>query len=90
MTTDHTKRYTGPERRRRFDRTPRDPAGIIGRARVPPGCARHLLGVDPLQWYDVVDRNPESLTTSLDGYVWVRVDGRILHVWAAHLEIQRV
>ena len=50
-------RHKSPERRR-IERPPRIAPRVIGRARVAPGYARLELGLDPEEWYPVVDRHP--------------------------------
>jgi hypothetical protein len=60
MSSTDPQPYTGPERRR-VERPHPIPPRVIGRARVAPRYARLLLGLDPEEWYPVVDRNPNTI-----------------------------
>jgi hypothetical protein len=88
MSATDPQPYTGPERRR-VERPQRIPPTRIGRARVAPGYARLLLGLDPEEWYPVVDRNPDTIPqVAPPGYVWLDVGTRLRSCWAAHLEVE--
>lgn len=40
-------------------------------------------------WYPVLERNPAADPPEPQpGYVWVRVDGEMRHIWAKHLEFR--
>jgi CheY-like chemotaxis protein len=68
-------------------RTPAAGPRVIGRARVASG--NRLLGLPRDRWLPIVARNPDGLhPEALKGYVWVEVDGRLRHVWAAYLELE--
>jgi CheY-like chemotaxis protein len=68
-------------------RTPEAGPRVIGRARVASG--NRLLGLPRDRWLPIVARNPDALhPEALKGYVWVEVDGRLRHVWAAYLELE--
>jgi len=81
------ERWTGPERRRR-DRTPASPPQVLGRARVRSEHLRHAVALAPGEWYPVIEPPADILTPPLEGYVWIDLDGRPRHVWAAHLEVE--
>jgi hypothetical protein len=62
---------------------------VIGRARVAPGYARLELGLDPDEWYPVVDRHPETRPPEAPaGYVWLDLGTGLRSCWAAHLEVE--
>jgi CheY-like chemotaxis protein len=71
----------------RQHRTPGAGPRVIGRARVASG--NRLLGLPRDRWLPIVARNPDAPhPEALKGYVWLDVDGRLRHVWAAYLELE--
>jgi hypothetical protein len=78
--------YTGPERRR-VVRPPRIAPRVMGRSRVASGYARLALGLDPEEWYQVVNQHPETRPPEASaGYVWPDLGTRPRSCRAAHLE----
>jgi hypothetical protein len=64
------------------------PPRVIGRARVRPEHARHALSLAPGRWYPLIEQPADILTSPLDRYAWIDLDGRPRSVWAAFLEIE--
>jgi hypothetical protein len=79
--------YQGPQRRR-FDRSP-PMVRVLGRARLRAEHASHALSLERERWYDIVELPADVLTPTLEGYVWIDLNGRPQSVWAAFLEIER-
>jgi hypothetical protein len=58
-------------------------------ARVRPEHARHAPSLQPGNWYRVIEENREAMRSEpRGGYVWVLIEGRLLHVRTAFLEIR--
>jgi CheY-like chemotaxis protein len=60
-------------------------------ARKCPELFMSLPALRADRWYAVLDRNPEEKgpdALARPGYVWLDLDGKPGHVWAAHLEIR--
>ncbi len=75
--------------RRRWARAAGSFVAVIGRARLLPRLSGHYPSLRPDGRYQVIDRNPEAVEpTARAGYIWIQVDGRLRHVWAAHFELE--
>ena len=75
--------------RRRWPRAAGSFFGGIGRARLLPRLSGHYPSLRPDGRYKVIDRNPGAVEPDARaGYIWIQVDGRLRHVWAAHFELE--
>ncbi len=75
--------------RRRWARAAGSFVAVKGRARLLPRVSGHYPSLRPDGRYQVIDRNPEAAEpTARAGYIWIQVDGRLRHVWAAHFELE--
>jgi hypothetical protein len=81
------RRYLGPERRN-VDRLAPAPVKVIGRARVRPEHARHVLSLAPGRWYPLIEQPVGGLLPTAAGYAWIDLDGRPRSVWSAFLEVE--
>lgn len=40
------------------------------------------------QWFQVLDRNPDTSVRSMPGHIWIQTPWRLQAVWANHWEIE--
>jgi len=66
---------------------PAAPRGLLGYARVRPGLARSVVGLDPSFWYPVTEQPSDVLALPADGYVWLDDAGHVRRVPLRLLEV---
>jgi hypothetical protein len=69
-------------------RSPATLGRVLGRARVRPEHVRHVPSLAAGHWYDVVQPADPTLTSLLEGYVWIDLNGRPRYLPAQWLEIE--